>query len=60
MKKGFTLIELLIVIGIQFVTLGLLAEIMVRAYHESSGKSIYFIREVVDSGPAKNPSAQNR
>jgi glycosyltransferase involved in cell wall biosynthesis len=51
---------LLMVIGIQFVTLGLLAEIMVRAYHESSGKAIYFIREVIDSSPAENPSAQNR
>lgn len=40
---------LLIVIGFQFVTLGLLAEIMVRAYHESSGKTIYFVREVIDS-----------
>jgi len=40
---------LLIVIGIQFITLGLLAEIMVRAYHESSGKTIYVIREVIES-----------
>jgi glycosyltransferase involved in cell wall biosynthesis len=40
---------LLIVIGFQFVTLGLLAELMVRAYHESSGKAIYYVREVVDS-----------
>jgi glycosyltransferase involved in cell wall biosynthesis len=40
---------LLIVIGIQFITLGLLAEIMVRAYHESSGKRIYVVREVIDS-----------
>lgn len=47
---------LLIVIGIQFVTLGLLAEIMVRAYHESSGKAIYFIREVVDAGAAGGPA----
>ncbi len=51
---------LLIVIGFQFITLGLLAEMMVRAYHESSGKAIYFIREVVDpqSGeraPASRP-----
>ncbi len=51
---------LLIVIGIQFVTLGLLAEIMVRAYHESSGKSIYFIREVIDSETREHPSSQNR
>ena len=40
---------LLIVIGIQFITLGLMAEIMVRAYHESSGKTIYVIRKVIDS-----------
>jgi hypothetical protein len=40
---------LLIVIGIQFITLGLLAEIMVRAYHESVDKRIYFIREIFDS-----------
>ena len=40
---------LLVVIGIQFITLGLLAEIMVRAYHESSAKKIYHIKETVDS-----------
>lgn len=44
---------LLIVIGIQFITLGLLAEIMVRAYHESAQKSIYFIKEIVDSDKEK-------
>jgi glycosyltransferase involved in cell wall biosynthesis len=51
---------LMIVIGVQFVTLGLLAEIMVRAYHESSGKAIYFIREVIDSstGESSPPSRQ--
>jgi len=40
---------ILIVIGFQFIMLGLLAEIMVRAYHESSGKTIYVVREVIDS-----------
>ena len=40
---------LLMVIGLQFITLGLLAEIMVRAYHESVGKKIYIIQEIVDS-----------
>jgi glycosyltransferase involved in cell wall biosynthesis len=50
---------LLIVIGIQFVTLGLLAEIMVRAYHESSGKAIYFIRELIDSETGETPSAKD-
>jgi glycosyltransferase involved in cell wall biosynthesis len=50
---------ILIVIGFQFIMLGLLAEIMVRAYHESSGKTIYVVREVVDSetdsGASKTP-----
>jgi len=46
---------LLIVIGIQFITLGLLAEIMVRAYHESVEKRIYFTREIIDSDSKDNP-----
>ena len=40
---------LLVIVGIQFITIGLLAEIMVRAYHESVDKKIYFIREIIDS-----------
>ncbi|MBN2246018.1 MAG: glycosyltransferase family 2 protein [Candidatus Aminicenantes bacterium] len=40
---------LLVIVGIQFITLGLLAEIMVRAYHESVNKKIYFVREIIDS-----------
>jgi glycosyltransferase involved in cell wall biosynthesis len=39
---------LLLVIGFQFITLGLLAEIMVRAYHESLQKKIYYIKEIVE------------
>jgi len=33
--------------GIQFVTVGLVAEIAVRTYHQSSGKPIYVIRDVL-------------
>lgn len=51
---------LLIVIGFQFITLGLLAEIMVRAYHESSGKAIYFVREIVDAGAAGGSDRRDR
>ena len=40
---------LLTILGIQFITLGLLAEIMVRAYHESSAKRIYHIKEILDA-----------
>jgi glycosyltransferase involved in cell wall biosynthesis len=44
---------LLIVIGIQFITMGLLGEIMVRIYHEAVEKHIYAIREVIDSDSEK-------
>jgi glycosyltransferase involved in cell wall biosynthesis len=39
---------LLLVIGIQFLCVGILAEIQTRTYHESSNRSIYAIREVLD------------
>ncbi len=34
-------------VGIQFLLMGLLAEMLVRTYHESQAKSIYAIREVI-------------
>ncbi len=37
---------LLIFTGIQLLTLGLLAEMQARTYHESQGKPIYVIREI--------------
>ncbi len=44
---------LLIFAGIQFVTMGLLAEIMSRTYHESQDKPIYVVREVCESSPGE-------
>lgn len=38
---------MLVLIGLQFLCFGLLAEIMVRTYHESQGKKIYTVREVL-------------
>ncbi len=47
---------LLIFIGIQFVTIGLLAELVVRTYHESQKKPIYYVRTVARSEiPESNP-----
>jgi glycosyltransferase involved in cell wall biosynthesis len=40
----------LAILGVQFMMLGLLAELIVRTYHESQGKSIYVIREAVEQG----------
>lgn len=38
---------LVIFIGIQFITIGLLAELVVRTYHESQRKPIYYVRKVL-------------
>ena len=43
---------LLVFTGVQLLTLGLLAELQSRTYHESQNKPTYVIREIVQS-PAK-------
>ena len=40
---------LLLFTGVQLVTLGLLAELQARTYHESQGKPTYYIREVLET-----------
>lgn len=47
---------LMIFSGVQLVTLGLLAELQSRTYHESQGKPIYVIREVLEHSGASTPS----
>ena len=42
---------LLLFAGMQLVTLGLLAEMQARTYHESQNKPIYVVREVVEAKP---------
>ena len=37
---------LLIVLGVQFLMMGLLGEILTRTYHEAQGKPIYAVRQV--------------
>jgi glycosyltransferase involved in cell wall biosynthesis len=39
---------LLILIGVQFVSMGLLGELLARTYHESQNKPIYVIGEVLE------------
>jgi glycosyltransferase involved in cell wall biosynthesis len=38
---------LLVVAGFQFITFGLLGEMLARTYHESQGKPVYVVREVL-------------
>jgi glycosyltransferase involved in cell wall biosynthesis len=44
---------LLISTGVQLVTVGLLAELMARTYHESQDKPTYVIREIRESATGK-------
>ena len=47
---------LLLFTGLQLVTLGLLAEMQARTYHESQGKPTYYIRKLLDT-PVDEPVA---
>jgi len=38
---------LLIFVGVQFVTIGLVAEMLARTYHESQDKPTYYIRKII-------------
>jgi hypothetical protein len=33
--------------GVQFITIGLLAELQARTYHESQDKPIYYVQQVL-------------
>ncbi|MEP6915984.1 MAG: glycosyltransferase, partial [Acidobacteriota bacterium] len=48
---------LLVFTGVQLITLGLLAEMQARTYHESQNKPIYVIRDVIESVSADTPHA---
>lgn len=41
---------MLILVGVQFICFGLLAEVLTRTYHESQSKKIYTVREIVSMG----------
>ena len=48
---------LLVFTGVQLVTLGLLAEMQARTYHESQNKPIYVIREIRESVSGPQPAS---
>lgn len=39
---------LLVVVGVQFISTGLLGEMLARTYHESQEKPVYFIKEILE------------
>jgi hypothetical protein len=44
-RPALLLSVLLVVVGVQFVSLGLIGEMVARTYHESQHKPIYLIKE---------------
>jgi len=46
---------LLVLLGVQFLALGLLGEVLARLYHESQGKPVYVVREVLGTPPVPSP-----
>ena len=51
---------MLVIIGVQFVLLGLLAEMLVRTYHESQQKPTYRVRTIhnLQGEDSKMPEAK--
>ncbi len=50
---------LLIVLGVQFLMMGLLGEILTRTYHEAQNKPIYAVRQVLEPSPPRPQNGQN-
>lgn len=50
----FLLGVLLVILGVQFIALGLIAELIVRTYYETQGKAVYYVRDVIASESAKD------
>jgi len=57
------------IVGVQFILMGLLAELSIRTYHESQAKTTYVVREIIErswrglgqaslGGPSPRPSPQ--
>jgi len=49
---------LLIVLGVQFITMGLIGELVVRTYYEAQQKPIYTVREMLTPQPAAPPAVE--
>ncbi|NJP12657.1 MAG: glycosyltransferase family 2 protein, partial [Leptolyngbyaceae cyanobacterium RU_5_1] len=50
----------LLLAGVQLFSFGLLAELMMRTYHESQGRPIYRIREVIEPGKGREEGGRRR
>lgn len=49
---------MLVILGVQFLFFGLLAEMQMRTYYESQGKAIYVVREIIPH-PSSSPDVSS-
>ena len=49
----------LAIVGVQFILMGLLAELSIRTYHESQRKAVYVVREVIEGQSPRKQAATN-
>jgi len=50
----------LAIVGVQFILMGLLAELSIRTYHESQGKTTYVVREIIEGTHASKAATNGR
>jgi glycosyltransferase involved in cell wall biosynthesis len=50
----------LAIVGVQFVLMGLLAELSIRTYHESQAKTTYVVREIIERSQRKDAAINGR
>ena len=50
----------LAIVGVQFILMGLLAELSIRTYHESQAKTTYVVREIIERSPRKESTIDGR
>ena len=51
---------LLVILGVNFLSMGFLGELVVRSYHEAQDKPIYTVRRVLDAAGDPTPAAPLR
>ena len=50
----------LVIVGVQFILMGLLAELIIRANHESRARPTYVIREIIERVPQTQSATNGR
>lgn len=59
-RPVMTLGVMLIMVGLQFLVFGLLAELQTRTYYESQNKSTYIVRRIISHTPVISPETFQR